>query len=321
MNKEKVNLFFAADDRYLPYLAIALSSLSEKASDDYIYNVNILTTHFSNESLKEVRDIVKPNIFIKVFNIEEKISEYRELLTVRLRDYYSESIYYRMFIPSLFPDIKKAIYLDSDLILCDDVANLFSIDLGENLIGAVTDESVVCQPVFCDYVKRHIGITNENKYINSGVLLMNLDAMRNADIEGKFSHLLRKHNFNTVAPDQDYLNFLCKDKILYLAKGWNKHPIPHSDIPKEEIHIMHYNMFNKPWHYSNVPNEEFFWNTAKKTPFYIAMLLERESYTDEQRVCDQKGATKLLNSAKEIYEGGASIAETVNDEYFLSIGV
>ncbi len=320
MNKN-VNLFFASDDRYLPYLAIALSSLSENSSDNYIYNVHILTAHFSDSCLEEVREIVKPNIRIKVFNIEEKIKELRDALSLNLRDYYSESIYYRMFIPSLFPDIDKAIYLDSDLVLCDDAANLFFTDLGDNLIGAVTDESVICQPIFCNYVKRQIGLAHESKYINSGVLLMNLKAMREAGIEAKFVKLLCEYNFDSVAPDQDYINFLCKGRILYLEHGWNKHPLPNSDTSDRNIHIMHYNMFNKPWHYKNVPNEKLFWDSAEKTPFYIAMLLERESYSEEQQKSDKLGALRLLYNAEEIYSKGISIAETIENGCFASFGV
>ncbi len=309
MNKE-INIFFAADDRYLPYLTVAITSISESSNEKYFYNINILTSSFSDKSLEKVKAAVKPNIKINVFNIEEKIKELREALSLRLRDYYSESIYYRLFIPSLFPNIDKAIYLDSDLIVCTDLAKLFFTDLEDNLIGAVTDETVMSHPIFCDYVKHQIGISDESEYINSGVLLMNLHAMRAENTERIFTELLREYNFDTVAPDQDYINFLCKGRILYLDKGWNKHAITAPGTEKGEIYIMHYNMFNKPWHYKNVPNEEFFWNTAEKTQFYISLLLERENYSDIKQRNDKKAALYLLCHAEKICNSGISIAET-----------
>ncbi len=319
--KEQINIFFASDDRYLPYLGIALSSLSEHSSSSYVYNVNILTANFAEDNLEEIKKIVKPNIRVSVFNIDEKINSFREKLSLRLRDYYSESIYYRMFIPSLFPDIEKAVYLDSDIVLCDDVAKLFLLDIGENLLGAVTDESVICEPVFCNYVKRHIGLSLADEYFNSGVLLMNLKRMRDSDIEGKFIHLLDRYNFNTVAPDQDYLNFLCRGKIYYLPSGWNKHPIPGREISKNDLHIMHYNMFNKPWHYDGVPDSDLFWDEAKKTPFYEQMIAEKENYKDEDRSADIAGAKRLVDSAKEIFEHGESISESIEKEYFQSVRI
>lgn len=318
--KETVTVFFAADDRYLAYLSVALLSLSKNASDKYIYDVKILSSEFSQESLSEVVSMVKPNIKISVCDLSERIRSLKESLAVRLRDYYSESIYYRMFIPSMFENLSKAVYLDSDIVLCDDVAKLYFAALGDNLLGAITDESVITVPIFCDYVKRHIGVTSENEYFNSGVLVMNLDKMREEKIEEKFKYLLIKHNFNTVAPDQDYLNFLCRGRVLYLDSGWNKHAIEGRDIPKEQLHLVHFNMFNKPWHYFGVPMEEHFWAVARRTPFYAKLLSERANYTDEKKDDDIVRAKRLLESAEEIYKCGESINLTVTDGFFESLG-
>ena len=187
---------------------------------------------------------------------------------MRLRDYYSDSIYYRIFIPKMFPRLKKAVYLDADIILNDDVANLYNTDLGDDLLGAVTDESVVGIPIFCDYVKKQIGLADERDYFNSGVLVMNLAAMRDERLEEKFVHLLKTYNFDTVAPDQDYLNLICRGRVHYLEGGWNKHPIAENKLKRSELHLMHFNMFNKPWHYYGVQNEDLFWESARHTPFF-----------------------------------------------------
>ena len=132
---------------------------------------------------------------------------------------------------------------------------------------------------------------------------MNLDAMREIGLEEKFVYLLKTFNFDTVAPDQDYLNLLCHGRVLYLDKGWNKHPIAGNEIAREDLHLMHYNMFNKPWHYYGVENEDLFWSTAKRTPFAAQLAAARRSYTDKQRSADLEGAKKLLLSAQRIAEG------------------
>jgi lipopolysaccharide biosynthesis glycosyltransferase len=206
--KNEVNVFFASDERYLSYLAVAIKSLSDTAQGDYIYNVNVLSEGFGEKELSDLMPLLSEKVKVKVHDVKKKIGALREHLEFRLRDYYSVSIYYRMFIPSMFPELDRAVYLDCDLVLCDDVAKLYFTELDDNLVGAVTDESVITVPVFCDYVKRHIGLESEHGYFNSGVLLMNLDLMRCTGIENMFIRLLRKYNFNTVAPDQDYLNFL-----------------------------------------------------------------------------------------------------------------
>jgi lipopolysaccharide biosynthesis glycosyltransferase len=318
-NNNKITVFFASDDRYFPYLAVALKSLSDHASDEYIYDVKILSSEFSSENLEVARKMVKPNVHVDFCCIEKLIAPLREALKVRLRDYYSESIYYRIFIPQLFPNLEKAVYLDSDIVLLDDVAKLYNTDLGDNILGVVTDESVICVPVFCDYVKRHIGVKDPAEYFNSGVLVMNLDAFRQAKIRKKFVHLLLKYNFNTVAPDQDYLNFLCRGRLTYLDQGWNKHAIPGREIPLEQVHILHFNMFNKPWHYDGVPYDGEFWRVAKTTPLIDFLLKDKAEYTDEMRKLDMEGGKKLLDAAEDVFKNGMSINETVDHEYFLGV--
>ena len=312
----EVNVFFASDERYLPYLAVAIKSLSDNAREGYIYNVNVLSEGFGKEALAPLLPKLSQKVKVKVHDVRKKIGALRDQLEFRLRDYYSVSIYYRMFIPSMFPELERAVYLDCDLVLCDDVAKLYFTELGDNLVGAVTDESVITVPIFCDYVKRHIGVAHEREYFNSGVLLMNLDLMRRMGIENTFVRLLRKYNFNTVAPDQDYLNFLCRGRVKYLAPGWNKHAIAGRDIPDSELHVMHYNMFNKPWRYDGVPRGDKFWQVARTTPFIDGILEGYKSYGDAERERDAEGGRRLLLTAKDIYERGESMYEIAESELF-----
>ena len=319
VKKRHVPVFFAADERYLPYLSVAILSLSENSREEYQYDIRILSSGISAEGIGKLRGIVKPNIKITLCDIERRIAHLKESLSYRLRDYYSESIYYRLFIPSMFPELRRAVYLDSDIVLLDDIAKLYFSDTEDSLLGVVSDESVQVVPVFCEYVKRQIGVTHEREYFNSGVLIMNLDLIRQEKIEEKFLHLLTKYNFDTVAPDQDYLNFLCRGRLHFFPEGWNKHAIPGRDISSSELHLVHYNMFNKPWHYYDVPMDEYFWSYAKKTPFYEQLLAEREEYGAERRAEDEAAGGRLLAAAEDIYKNGVSITATVPEGYFDSV--
>lgn len=298
--KNTVNVFFAADRNYLPYLAVAIASLSEHASKKYFYNVRILSEDLTKESLFGTMGDIKSNVQISVFSVADKISHIKEELALRLRDYYSDAIYYRIFIAEMFPTLKRAVYLDSDIVLNSDVANLYFTPIGENLLGAVTDESVMSQEIFREYVKKHVRMKRAEDYFNSGVLVMNLEKMREEKIKDQFINLLCKYNFRTVAPDQDYLNFLCRGKIHYLESGWNKHAIAENEINRDKLYLMHYNMFNKPWKYSGVQNEDLFWKSAEKTAFAKKLATEREGYDEKKQAKDNKAAMKLLASAKKI---------------------
>ena len=321
MNKQdSVNVFFASDDNYIPYLKVAIYSLKANASKDRDYRVRILTTGLSNDTVKEICALSQDNITVTVTDIKDKVCEIKEALSLQLRDYYSESIYYRLFICSLFPELDRAIYLDSDLIINTDVAKLYDTDLSGAVLGAVSDETVAAEPIFRSYVKRHIGVREPKHYFNSGVLLLDLDAMRAMRFEERFLHLFCKYNFHTVAPDQDYLNFLCRGKVKYLSFRWNKHAIGINPC-EDEPYIMHFNMFNKPWKYKGVLYEEMFWRYAAACGLKEELILKRDSFTEKERLEDENAARVLLRRATEIAESRERMTDIIVRGYFKSVGL
>ena len=79
---------------------------------------------------------------------------------------------------------------------------------------------------------------------------MNLDQFRLQGIRERFTYLLERYHFDTICPDQDYMNALCVGQVLYLDNGWNKMSIDrnYNGIPA----LIHYNRFFKPWQYDDI---------------------------------------------------------------------
>ena len=212
-----------------------------------------------------------------------------------LRDYYTNTTYYRFFIPDIFPQYKKALYLDCDMIFLDDVAKLYNMDLKDNLIGAVTEDVMVCEEVFGNYAEKAIGV-ERHRFFNAGMILMNLNKFRRLKIEDKFVNLLTQFKF-TVTQDEDILNALCKDKVLYFPRGWNKSPIKENDFDDSTLKIVHYKMNMKPWKYDNVLYGEHFWHYAKQTPVYQMMIDMKANYSDERKLKDTESVERLKRIA------------------------
>lgn len=315
MNKIEIPIFFSVDDNYIPFLVVALRSLKDNASKNYNYKIIVLNSGLSNDNINVIKKMSSPSIKIEFADVNEKINEIAEGLSLRLRDYYSNAIYYRIFIASLFPQYDKALYLDADITLIDDVSKLFFEDIGANMLGVVPDGVVNGNDLLERYSTDALGVDKGN-YFNSGVLVMNLDKMREYKIEEKFVHLLSKYNFDTIAPDQDYLNVLCKNKVKYLNKGWDRMPIAIDDFDEKEIKLVHYNMFEKPWHYYGVRYEKYFWKYAKKTKFYKQLLDMREKYTDEQAKNDRLALDKMLEQADRIINSEITFKKIVVPTYF-----
>lgn len=275
MKNKVIPIFFATDDNYAPYLSVAICSLLENASKDYFYKIHIITNSLSAKNKSILKTFGNKNCEIKFVDISSKINKLQQQLF--LRDYYSLAIYYRLFLAEMFDEFDKAIYLDCDIVVKGDISKLYEIPLSCNqLIGAVNDEAVVCTDEFVCYSENFLGIEKE-KYFNSGVLLMNFKALRDFQFEKKFLKLLEQVKF-TVAPDQDFLNVLCYDRVKFIDKVWNKMTIL-GDRDVSEINLIHYNLSLKPWHYKDVRYCDYFWQYAKKTSFYNHIQNEFNSYS------------------------------------------
>ena len=291
MNKE-IPIFFSIDDGYIPCLGVAIKSIQANAKDEFNYHIYVLYTQMSEENINNIKtEFAKDNFIIEFYNIEENVKEKAETLSVRLRDYYSNTIYYRLFIQNEFPQYDKALYIDSDIVLVDDIAKLYNRELGDHLLGVVRDGVVEYGPeILREYVKNFVCVPVE-QYFNSGVLVMNLKEMRKAKIEERFLYLIDKYNIDTVAPDQDYLNVLCQGRTLMIPESWDKMPDFCGGYPDiNDLHLIHYNMFRKPWHYADVAYQEAFWKYAKQTSYYDVLQDALKSYPQEKKEADFKGA-------------------------------
>lgn len=315
MNKQIIPIFFSSDDNYIPFLSVAINSLISNASKEYNYEIIILNSGLSSDNMEKISKYDKENIKIKFEDVRHKIKDIVKDLELRLRDYYSISIFYRLFIPSLFKEYKKAIYLDADIVLVDDISKLYNEEIDEFLVAGVPDEVVNNNVYFREYSVKSLDLEPGN-YFNSGVLLMNLEKFREEKIEEKFLHILSKYNFDVIAPDQDYLNFLCKGKVKYINRGWDRMPNPDETFNDNDLHLIHFNMFQKPWNYDNVLYEEYFWKYANDTEFYNEISLMRGKYTAEDISKDKQGEINLVNQSRRISKSDFTFKNIIDKDYF-----
>ena len=177
--KKEIPVFFATDNNYAPFMAVALASMLEHASTAYFYKVYVLTTNLHHEYTERIknicRDTMSGNASVEFVSLREEMEKTPG--TFHLRDYYSRETYCRIFIPRFFPQYDKVIYLDSDLVVTGDISELYNIDVGDNLVGAAIEEVMQSFDVFGTYVEKALGIRRE-KYFSAGVLLINAKKYR-----------------------------------------------------------------------------------------------------------------------------------------------
>ncbi|MBE7079534.1 MAG: glycosyltransferase family 8 protein [Clostridiales bacterium] len=279
--KGRIPLFFATDDNYLPFLSLTLESILENSSREYEYEIYVLHSGLREDFMAKILRYSRAGFTLSFVDVTERLKGIAHRL--HIRDYYTCTTYFRMFIAEMFPLYDKAIYLDCDTVVLGDISELYAYELGDNLLAGAPCEGVNSFEVYKRYVAE-LGGLDPDYFFNAGVLLLNLKAFREENFYGQFADLLEKYKFKVIQ-DEDYLNVLCQDRVLRLPRAWNKTPVAPDILPREDLRIVHYLMTWKPWRYSDIPYQEYFWEYAKKTEFYgyIKKMFDGASKADMEK--------------------------------------
>ncbi len=298
MNKE-IPVFFTIDNSYAPFLAVAINSAVKNCSENRNYRAIVLYQDLTDENYKKLKALETDNFKIMLTEMKADFDALDDRMSNRLRcDYFTLTIYFRLFIPAMFPQYDRGIYIDSDVVITDDIAKLFDTDIGDSYIGACNDLSIADIKELVKYTTDAVGVKKE-EYINSGVLLMNLKALRENDLEGHFLNLLNTYHFDSIAPDQDYLNAMLNGKIHYLCERWDAMPNPVRER-LSDTGIIHYNLFSKPWCYDGVQYADEFWKYAADSGFIEEIKAYKDSYDEEHKKADSECLSLLVKRGAEI---------------------
>ncbi|MBQ8451784.1 MAG: glycosyltransferase family 8 protein [Clostridia bacterium] len=296
-NNQIIPIFFSTDDNYVPFVDISIRSLIENASRDYKYKIMVLNTGLNKENTDKILKLSDENFEIEFVDVSPAIEGIKEKLKNIF--HFGLATYYRLFIEQMFPEYDKILYLDCDIVVKGDISKLYFTDLEGNWIGGVVEQFILHTEEFSTYTREAVGIESKN-YINAGIMIIDLAKFRENKIEDTFVELINKYNFETIDPDQAYINFLCRGHIKYLPVCWNRTPL--EMIPCENPQIIHYALYKKPWQYDNVFLGEHFWEYAKKSPFYENILSIKENFDDEKKAKKEQAGIQIKLDALKIAE-------------------
>lgn len=295
MDDQKIiPIFYACDDNFVKYTIVSLKSIMENASKKYHYIIHILNTAICEEKRKIMYDMAAENFEVRFEDVTDHLRSVDSQLP--LRDYYSKTTYYRIFIADMFPEYDKAVYIDSDTIVSGDISRLYEQELGVHYVGAAHEQAMIQEDTYGAYVEKVLGI-DRNNYFNAGVLLINCKQFREKNVLRQFTQLLQSYNF-VVTQDEDYLNMICKNHVYWLEQTWNVEVFGKIVCREKDFNILHYIMVSKPWHYEDCRFADYFWGYAKMTAVYGELKQELASYTDEARMNDRISCDRLLQTAK-----------------------
>jgi len=177
----------------------------------------------------------------------------RQLPTTR----FHVACWYKVLLPELLPAHGRALYLDSDALVLQPLSALWETDLQGHLFGAVVNP---LYPFMRDRA-RELGLARPDEYLNSGVLLLDLAAMRQERVVERIREYAHRHP-NNRWPEQDALSVVCRGRWQALHPRWNAQstlfdleprdlPLPPDQVAEATAHpaVVHFIGPHKPWHY------------------------------------------------------------------------
>lgn len=273
---EKVlNIVFITDLKYQAITATAIYSLKENKNKLTKYNIFVIM-NYNDETAKfrylEMQD--------KNFNIVIKRYEDKNNNFIKVGYYVSTAAIIKFYIPEILWDLDKVLYLDSDILVTKDLEDLYSFDI-ENYYAAVV-EDIKAEHTIPSII--HKLKCNLKKYFNSGMMLLNLNKMRNDGISEKL--LNYRENCVNYFMDQDAFNIVFNESVKYISFHFNYIPVIdlefsndiiietwYKELPNTQIerlnkaYIIHMSGIDKPWNQYFAFVTELFMQYYKKTPW------------------------------------------------------
>ena len=260
--RESIPVFFCTDNHYAVPTYMALFSLLANCDSETEVRAHLLVSaDFSekNRALFETLTRKYPMLVLRFIHMGTAYASV-EIQNSRI----TTPTMYRLMIPRLVRenglDIRKCIYLDSDLVVEGNIGELYQIDLGENLAGGVIDYLLADDAQ--EKRKESLGVPSLERYINAGVLLLNIQEMLAQGTEKKLEALGNRNGFEYN--DQDVINAVCYGKVKTIPYRFNinssclydeddavyrKYGRDQMAEARRKPVVIHYNAWRKPWSY------------------------------------------------------------------------
>lgn len=297
-------IVLAANNNYVPYLAVCLNSLCERLDSENVYDIAIFNTDFSAENKNKIVSLIQhfSQVNVNFIDVTPWVDEYNPK-NEGIVDHISVETFYRFLILEIMADYDRVLYLDSDMVINADVSPLFEFDFEDNLVAAVIDADYLANVNMKDdmtsrpkrssrleYSTEVLHLEDPYSYFQAGLIVFNVTALRKKTSTAELMEMASSPKY--IYMDQDILNEVCHRKILFLDMRWNV-MMDHSLGPgranlikrfapleiKEQYFdsrknpfIIHYAGPEKPWKEPSCDYALEFWEEAKKTPYYEIII-------------------------------------------------
>ena len=246
------HILVTLDRNYLKVLSVMLYSLSQ-SDPEGVYTVYVVNNTLTEEDFASLSALLPRTELVNV-RVPEDL-----LQNAPVSDRYPTEMYYRLFAARYLPQqLERILYLDPDLVVLHSLRSLYQIDFDSKLFAAA---SHIESRTFRELNRRRLHLSEHAKYLNSGVMMMNLALLRKESPQTIIDYI-QSHKATLLLPDQDVLNALYADRTVPLdplvynlgekyLRLKNLHLPPQEKLTLDWVRsntaIVHYYGRNKPW--------------------------------------------------------------------------
>ncbi len=275
-----MNISVAINKKYKLYTAVMLTSICLNNKGEHI-EVYLLNIELEDKDIVEISEALKDyDIHINNINVKDEISKY----DLPVREDWTLEVYLRLFLPSILPaNVDRILYLDVDIIVNKSIVDFYNQDFeGTDMVVTHDSNGTTNRNSFKGHRAKMLAPAFDYgyNYFCSGVILFNIEKLRDICTFDYYMDIARQWEFKMVAFDQDILNSAHYNSLKYA--DWKNYNLFanlafHAGVTYEQVRdsvaIIHF-AGTKPWNTTGLhyPIEKLWWDYAKKTPHYQSLL-------------------------------------------------
>ena len=268
-NNNSINIVFTTDKEYSSYLKVALKSLILNKDKDSIYNIYILSIDLNKKTQEELKTFKQNDVEINTVPLKVKTLD--KIIDKKINFFYvSRADLFKFFIPEMFQNFDKILYLDSDILVLKDISEIYNYNLENKIIGVLPEKTNFKNEenskYNCGVILFDIKKCSENNITKKLIQAKNNDKKHIYITQPFFHEVLDEAKVKTMpfefnrfstTDEKEFKKFNYKD--LYYKNDKTINSL--DDVDKRAI-IIHFLAYKKPWQYEKIPFANQWWYYA-----------------------------------------------------------
>ena len=201
-----INICFITDSNYvLPAMTAIKSLIINNKNEDLC--ISVIGAGLTEKEQSAIKKLNTKNAKVEILAVSEALQD-----IATAHPYVSQTALYKFYIPQIFKELDKILYLDDDILVKGSVRELYDTDISDKYAAVVEDMGAELEGFGAK-----LGL---KKYFNSGMLLLNLKKLREDNITAKLTEY-KKNTPKDYFMDQNALNKIFGENVIYLSPAYN----------------------------------------------------------------------------------------------------